>query len=153
MKITAWRVCKRKYSSTMWTGLGARLVAGRWHNKGTSVVYVSGSLSLAALELLVHLDTADVLFDFAKCPIVFDHSLVTRVDVAKLPRNWRNEPSPASLRSIGDRFISTAKTPVLAVPSVVVPEEWNYILNPNHPEFRRLQIGKVQRFKYDPRLA
>ena len=153
MTITAWRICKKKYAKTMWTGVGARSVAGRWHSRGTLVVYASGSISLAAVELLVHLDAAEVLSSFVKCAVTFDDRLVTRADPATLPRNWRADPPPLALRSIGDDWAAAGTSAVLAVPSAVVPEEWNYVLNPAHPDFRRVTIGAVQPFDFDPPLA
>jgi RES domain-containing protein len=151
--ITAWRICKAKYAKSMWSGIGARSVAGRWHSKGVPVVYVSATISLAAVEQLVHLDSAEALLSFVKCPVNFDKSLVTFVEVAKLPRNWRADPPPVTLRAIGDNWARSGSTPVLAVPSAVVPEEFNYVINPAHPRFGRLRIGKVQPFTFDPRLA
>ena len=135
MTITAWRICKRKFAKTMWTGIGSRAVAGRWNSRNVPVVYASGSISLAAIELLVHLDSAELLARFIKCPVSFDARLVKRLRISRLPRNWRADPSPISLRSIGDEWARSAQTPVLAVPSAVVPDEWNYVLNPAHLRF------------------
>jgi len=151
--ITAWRICKAKYAKSMWSGIGARSVAGRWQSKGVPVVYVSATISLATVEQLVHLDSADVLLKFVKCPVTFDESLVMSCDVRKLPKNWRSDPPPPSLRAIGDGWGAAAPTPVLAVPSAVISDEWNYVINPAHPRFRQLVIGKVQPFSFDPRLA
>ncbi len=137
----------------MWSGIGARSVAGRWNSRGTVVVYASGSISLAAVELLVHLGSAEVLASFVKCPVTFDGGLVTRINPSALPRNWRADPPPPALRSIGDDWVAARTSAVLAVSSAVVPEEWNYLLNPAHPDFRRVKIGAIQPFDFDPRLT
>jgi RES domain-containing protein len=151
--ITAWRICKAKYASSMRSGVGARSVSGRWHSRGTTGVFASGSISLAAFEVLVHLDSAELLEKFVKCPVTFDEVLMTKVDIAALPNDWRDDPPPPALREVGDTWFDRGTHPVLAVPSAVVPEEWNYLLNPAHPNFDRIVIGKIQPFDFDPRLA
>lgn len=153
MRLAAWRICKRRYAADMWSGVGARMVAGRWHSKGTLVVYASATIALAAFETLVHLDSADLLLKFVKCPVAFDETLVRRVHAHDLPRNWRKDSPPLSLRRIGDEWARARSSVVLAVPSAVVPEEWNYMINPAHPDFGRLRVGKVTPFRFDPRLA
>jgi RES domain-containing protein len=137
----------------MWTGGGARDYGGRWNSKGNAVVYVSESLSLAVLEILVHLDSDEILTKFVKCSVNFDDSLVQEYDLRKLPSNWRDDPSPSSLRAIGDTWIEEAHTVILAVPSVVIPAERNYLINPAHSDFPKLAIGDMESFLFDPRLA
>jgi RES domain-containing protein len=137
----------------MWSGAGSRFVAGRWNSKGTVVVYTAGSVSLAALETLVHLQSDEVLAKFLKCSVTFNQSLVSRVKPDSLPRSWRRDrPSPA-LQAIGDTWARDGKSPVLAVPSVIVPEEFNYLLNPEHPDFSKILMGHVEPFGFDPRLV
>jgi RES domain-containing protein len=137
----------------MWTGSGARNYGGRWNSKGNAVVYVSESLSLAALEILVHLDSDEILKKFVKCSVSFDDSLVQEYDLRKLPSSWRDDPGPASLRTIGDAWIEAAQAVILAVPSAIVPDERNYLINPAHHDFSKLVIGDLEAFLFDPRLA
>jgi RES domain-containing protein len=137
----------------MWSGTGARNFGGRWNSKGISVIYVSGSISLAAIEILVHLDSAEVLTKFVKCPVTFDSRLVTHLDISKLPRNWRSDPGPAALRTIGDSWVAEERSVILAVPSAVVADEWNYVINPGHRDFGKIKIGKAEGFGFDRRLA
>jgi len=138
----------------MWTGLGARSVAGRWHSKGVPVVYTSASLALAAVETLVHLDSTEILLlAFVKCPVTFDDSMLEKVKLSNLPSNWRTDPSPPILRRFGDAWVKGARSAVLAVPSCAVPGEWNYVLNRAHRDFSKLSFGKVEPFQFDPRLA
>jgi RES domain-containing protein len=152
LNFTAWRVVKRKFRRVAFTGEGARRYGGRWNSKGVAVVYVAQSQSLAALEMLAHLDSANLLRYYVAIPVSFDSRLVTEVGVSSLPKNWKNYPAPGSLRAIGDAWVSSGKSAVLRVPSVLVPSESNFLLNPRHPEYENLVIGEPLRFSFDPRL-
>lgn len=152
MRIAAWRIYKPRHRRTAFTGEGARLFGGRWNSKGFPVVYTAGSVSLAQLELLVHLQSNEVLDHYRLRPCSFDDVHVFRLDPARLPRNWRHDPAPAALRKIGDEWIASQRTPVLAVPSAVVPNELNFLLNPAHPDFTAVTIGDEVRITFDPRL-
>ena len=146
-----WRLCRRKYS--VFDGEGARLAGGRWNRRGTAVVYTSATLSLAVLEYFVNLPRAvapqDLVSIAAEVP---DDLPVTVVEESGLPRGWRRYPAPEALAEIGSRWAQQRATPVLAVPSAVVPREWNYLLNPGHPLFARIQIGKPEPVNLDPRM-
>ena len=147
----AWRLTKAKHLATAWDGEGARLSGGRWNGVGTAVVYASATLSLALAEVLVHLP-GGLLPAYVAVPIEFDEALVADVDPADLPPDWSAHPPPASTQRIGDAWAAAAKAPILKVPSVVVPVEFNYILNPRHPDFRRIHIGAAVPFPFDRRL-
>ena len=116
------------------------------------MVYASGSLSLATLELLVHLDKATVLASYSTCMVEFDESLVKFLDVKDLSPDWQESPSPHSVQQIGDEWISSATSLILSVPSAVVPQEKNYLLNPAHKDFRKLKLGKIEPLNFDSRL-
>jgi RES domain-containing protein len=151
MKQKTWRIVKAKYAATAFSGEGAAKVGGRWNSRGQWVVYTSGSLSLAALEMLVHLNPP-VSFRWVAMSCEFDENLVERIKIAALPKTWRQYPAPGSVRAIGDAWLKEARSAVLAVPSVIVPREWNYLLNPAHPDFGRLAIGEPEPFAFDERL-
>ena len=146
-----WRLCRRKYS--VFDGEGARLAGGRWNRRGTAVVYTSATLSLAVLEYFVNLPRPvapqDLVSIAAEVP---DDLPVTVVEESGLPRGWRRYPAPEALAEIGSRWAQQRATPVLAVPSAVVPRERNYLLNPGHPLFARIQIGKPEPVNLDPRM-
>ena len=146
-----WRLCSRTHRR--FDGEGARLYGGRWNHPGTSIVYTSGSLSLAALELFVHVDTdlAPTGLIAIAADIPEDVAFVT-VDIAKLARNWRAYPAPETLRDITAAWIKESATAVLAVPSAVIPNEQNYLLNPTHPDFSRIRIQRAIPFEFDPRM-
>ena len=142
----AWSIVKTKHASTAFDGEGARLYGGRWNSRGIRVVYVSSSLSLASLESLVHL-TPPVSFKYVAIPVEFEE-----IPLATLPTEWRDEPPPPSAKAIGDIWVSQARSAVLELPSVIIPDEINFLLNPSHPDFRKIVIGKPEAFSFDPRL-
>jgi RES domain-containing protein len=149
--VRVWRICSRRYRR--FDGEGARLYGGRWNYAGTSIVYTSGSLSLAALELFVHVDTDLAPDGLVAIPADIPEDVaVGTVDIAKLPRNWRAYPAPEALKDIATAWVKESSTAVLAVPSVVIPSEQNYLLNPRHRDFRRVRIQKAIPFEFDPRL-
>lgn len=148
---SAWRLTKTKYLSTAWDGEGAKRSGGRWNSVGVAVVYTSGSLALALVEVLVHLPSG-ILPAYSAVRVEFDDSLVTAVTPAQLPTNWKASPAPAGTTTIGDKWVADRTSAVLRVPSVVVPGEFNYVLNPSHPDFGRLVIGTPTPFPFDPRL-
>jgi RES domain-containing protein len=149
---SAWRLTKARYLATAWDGEGARRVGGRWNSPGTAVVYVSATLSLALVETLVHLPSG-VLPAYAAVPVEFDESLVETLRSSDLPSVWRSQPAPSETRAIGDAWARSARSALLCVPSVVVPAEFNYIVNPRHPDFGRIRIGTAMPFPFDPRLS
>lgn len=146
-----WRLCRRKHAA--FDGEGARLAGGRWNRRGTAVVYVSETLSLAALEYLVHLDLALAPDDLVSVPADIPDTLpVARLEAADLPRGWRRYPAPEALARLGADWAAARRTAVLFVPSAVVPQERNLILNPAHPDFPKIRVGAPGRFSFDPRL-
>ena len=151
--MTAWRITKRKHARHAFSGEGAREFGGRWNNPGTAVVYTAQSQSLAALEMLVHLDSADLLEKYVLLAADFDRSLVKVVDASNLPRNWRADPPPAQVRSVGDEWVLGGSSAVLQVPSVLVPGENNFLLNPGHQDFARIGFGTPLAFRFDARLG
>jgi RES domain-containing protein len=112
-------------------------------------VYTSATLSLALVETLVHVPSG-VLPAYTAVPIEFDDSLVAVVDAADLPPNWKDQPAPPETRAIGDSWVGSSKSALLRVPSVVVPSEFNYVVNPRHPDFGRIRIGAPMPFPFDP---
>ena len=149
----AWRIIKSRFAADAFSGEGARLYGGRWNSPGIAMVYTAGSVSLATLELLVHLDNTSVLPSFSICPFDFDDSLVELLGPATLPPDWNQSPPPTSLRTIGDDWISRGSSVVLRVPSAVIENENNYLINPAHTDFKKLVIGSMKALKLDPRLT
>ncbi|MBX9735511.1 MAG: RES family NAD+ phosphorylase, partial [Phycisphaerales bacterium] len=116
-------------------------------------VYLSESLSLALLELLVHLDDESLLESYVAFEVHVPASLINRPATKDLPRHWSRSPIDRASQIYGDRFLTTGSPEVaLALPSVVVRSEINYLVNPLHPQFAKLRIGKPQPIRIDRRL-
>ena len=151
--ISAWRMSKSKHRQSAFSGDGARLFGGRWNSKGTAMVYTAGSISLAVLEMLVHLDSHTVLPHYLLAEICFDESLVERIAIDELPKGWNQSPPPCELRAIGDGWIVECRSAILQVPSAVVSSECNYLVNPIHPDFARIEIHDARPCAIDPHLV
>ncbi|WP_394823243.1 RES family NAD+ phosphorylase [Pendulispora albinea] len=148
-----WRICRRKYGTTAFSGEGAKLAGGRWNRKGTRISYCGGSLALAALEMLVHVDVNELPGDLVCLrAAVPDEVSFEQIDVTKLPRNWRATPAPDALKDIGTDWVVRGSSAVLAVPSAIIPSEMNYLVNPAHADFERVAVGLPEPFGFDPRL-
>ena len=151
--LRGWRIAVPEYARTveeMLSGKGALRHYGRWHSAGRRVVYLAGSLALASLELLVHLHVSGVLNAYRKLSVGIPPDLVQAVDRRRLPADWaRTSLHPATHR-IGDRWLDSRESAVLEVPSAVVIGEVNYIVNPAHPDFARLEPGEITDYRYDP---
>jgi RES domain-containing protein len=129
------------------------MYGGRWNSAGKPVVYTSATLSLASLEVLVHVTEEDWPDDLCAVPAeVAPDMKIQEVKREQLPSGWRRFPAPVTLRRFGDNWLESGETAVLAVPSAVIPIEKNYLLNPSHPEMKQIKIGALQRFGFDLRL-
>jgi RES domain-containing protein len=134
-------------------GEGARLNGGRWNSEGVAAVYTSSSLALAALEYLVHVDIEDVPDDLVAMAIeVPGDAGLTSVAVGDLPADWNKGPDHPACVAIGDAWLADGATLLLRVPSAVVPEDWNLLINPRHPRARDVAVRSVRPFAFDPRL-
>jgi len=147
----AWRIVKEKHVATAFSGEGAARTGGRWNSRGTAIVYTSATHALAALETLVHLNPP-VSFTYKVIRLEFNPKLVEHFTAA-LPTDWRTEPPPVSTRRIGDEWARALRSPLLAVPSAIIPQEFNLLLNPAHPDFKKITIQKPLDFSFDPRLV
>lgn len=150
--ITAWRILKPAFISNAFDGEGARIYGGRWNNKGTAIIYVAESISLAAIELLVHVESHEIMENYISIPIQFEEKFVQILNLSTLPTNWKAQPAPLSTKIIGDKWISDQSSVILEVPSVIVPTESNFLINPNHKDFSKIRIGVPQPFDFDSRL-
>jgi RES domain-containing protein len=149
--ITVWRIVRAEHQASAFTGEGPRMNGGRWNNKGTAIVYTSGSISLASMEMIVNLPSAALLECYVKIPVQFNDELLE--ELTKLPKDWGSRPASPSTKAIGDLWVMQNRSVVFKVPSVVVPDEYNYLLNPAHPDWRKIQIQKPIAYQFDPRMA
>jgi RES domain-containing protein len=151
--VVIWRICQRRYADHPLEGEGARRYGGRWSYPGTQVVYTAGSLALAALEVLVHVDHDLAPTDLVMIAIEVPRGIRTEtIPQADLPPHWRITPAPDHLQRLGTAWIQRGTSALLQVPSAVIPEESNYLINPAHPACRRLKVGSPRPFTFDPRL-
>jgi RES domain-containing protein len=149
--MNAWRLTKKKYAQEAFTGKGAKDNGGRWNKEKTAVVYASEHLSLAILEILdnARQTKTDV---FIAIPIIIPDEMVITINTDLLPADWRAEPFPESTQKIGEDWVAGMRSAALRVPSVFVPQEFNIVLNPKHPDFMKVKIGKPETFRMDQRL-
>jgi len=149
--VRVWRIASAPHATC--DGEGARRYGSRWTPRGIPAVFTSSTLSLAALERFVHTDPDLEPPDLVAISIdISDRAAIESIDVKTLPANWRAFPPPPGLVVFGERWFRASGTAVLSVPSVVIPHERNFILNPGHPEFTRLSIGPPEPFSFDPRM-
>ncbi|NEQ35523.1 MAG: RES family NAD+ phosphorylase [Okeania sp. SIO3I5] len=150
MSLTLWRISHKKYINTALIGEGYNRGRGRWNSKGTALIYTSATLSLAALETLVCMEIENFGNIFVSISIkIPDNFPIKQVDESLLPHNWRDTPPPEALASIGDRWFASKTTALLRVPSAIIPQEYNYLINPLHPDFEKISIAPPQPFILD----
>jgi RES domain-containing protein len=149
MDIISYRLVKEKYLDSAFDGEGARLYGGRWNSKGVSVVYTSDSLALCSLEIFVHLPSYTLLADYAYLAVVFDSDFVTEAPKVK---GWDERPISKISQIIGDQWIKENPSAVLRVPSVIMPDGHNYLINIHHPDFKKIKISTPQPLTFDPRF-
>ena len=152
MTLKGWRIVLENQAATAFDGEGARLYGGRWNSVGVSMVYASQHQSLAALEVRVHIDKTRMRRLYQSFAFHFDEVLMKLFDVAGLPRDWMQEPPPPSLQQLGDVWVKSNVSAILAVPSVIIPKELNYLINPKHPDFAKLKFEPPTGFAFDQRL-
>jgi RES domain-containing protein len=148
---TGWRIVPENRADDAFVGEGARLFGGRWNSPGVALVYGSQHKSLAALEQLVHFNPIRPnrfkVFSFQ-----FSESLIETVSPRNLPKDWRQEPPPPSAQRFGSIWARDLRSAILAIPSIIIPDELNYVLNPAHSDFKKIKIGKPDDFSFDARL-
>ena len=147
-----WRIVKDKHAKAAFSGEGARIFEGRWNSAGVRMVYCSENLALAALETLAHTQPIRMRDKFRAFRVSFDESLMEIVDLKKLPKDWTAQPPGPLSKRIGDDWIKSERSAVLALPSVLVPLERTFLLNPKHPDFAKIKIKDTGEFVLDPRL-
>jgi RES domain-containing protein len=147
-----WRIVKEKHAKTAFSGEGARIFEGRWNSGGVRMVYCSEHLSLAALEILVHTQPVTIRDKFRVFRVSWDEKMMITIDLKKLPKGWNTQPPSSISKDVGDNWVRLGQTVVLAVPSVIVPSERTFLLNPKHQDFARIKIKDQGSFCLDPRL-
>ena len=152
MKVV-WRLTKERLSGEAFNGEGAKRFGGRWNNEGTPVVYASESLSLTALEQFVHLGSDGLIIPFVNFKVSVPSSLkINTLKNEDLPADWRSEPPANFTMDIGSTWVKDNASAVFSVPSVIIPGENNFLLNINHPNFKKIKIGQPEKCIFDRRM-
>lgn len=150
--LETWRIVTQRWAESAFDGEGARLYGGRWNSPGRAVVYLADSRALAALESLVHHPGIPDL-GYVRFPVSFKPSLVQAITTIGLEASIRSPVVTPETQAVGDEWLRHGRKPVLKVPSAIIPEEFNYLLNPAHPKFDQIEIGAAEGFAFDPRLV
>lgn len=135
------------------SGTGARIYGGRWNHAGYPVVYSSGSRSLAALEFLVHVPMALAPENLSIAELSIEKEVKREsITSRELPFNWRDYPAPEELANLGTKWVKARSSLLLDIPSAVVDKEVNTLINPLHPDMKKVFLAKVETFFFDSRL-
>lgn len=127
--------------------------AARWNSRGRFVIYTAGSRALACLENVVHRSGEGLQELFRVMVIDVPDTLpVETITLADLPVDWADYQNYDICQQRGEMWLLRGAAPVLKVPSAVVKQEWNYLLNPAHPSFSAIQLVRTESFAFDPRL-
>ena len=147
-----FRLCREKYCNTL-DGKGAALYGGRWNSRGVELIYTAANRSLAMAELVVHMSLATLPDDFFMMTIdIPDDLSITEIDVNDLPNFWNSFPHTGVTRWVGDQFVSDNTYCILKAPSAVTKGDFNYLINPHHPDFTHITISEVEKFPFDRRI-
>lgn len=148
----AFRIVKRRHVLTAFSGEGARAYGGRWNFPGIPMVYAAHTRALAALESLAHYGGAERRMEFVTFEIEIPDDVAMRLDAAGLPRDWRSDEPRASTQALGSEWQRGARSAALVVPSVLVPQEYCVLLNPEHADIDKIMVTYPEPFTFDARL-
>src|SRR5215211_7502410 len=146
-----YRIGRTKHISDL-TGEGSRLFGARWNHEGTACLYASESRALAVLEYTVNINIDDIPRALSIATIEIPESNILALSTGDLPGNWNEVLAPAETKDFGTALLTAVKYPVIRIPSTIIPQEYNYILNPLHPESKKFKIVEAHDFIYDLRI-
>ena len=147
-----YRLSREKFSSNL-SGIGAAMKGARWNSVGIEMIYTASNRSLAMAEVAVHLSLATLPDDYMMMTIYIpDNISLTKLSISDLPLDWNKFPHPSTTQSIGDKFVSENLYCVLQIPSSVTEGDYNLLINPHHPEFKKISILETKKFVFDQRL-
>lgn len=155
MTTPLWRIAVEapSYTANDLGGAGAKMTGGRWNSVGTPLIYSATNISLATLETVLHLRSGGLPFNRFLVRIdVPDKVWAARVVLDPLPGGWDAVPSGMTSRATGDAWVASRNSALLLVPSVIVPDEYNVLINPQHPDVKSITATAVKRWICDPRF-
>lgn len=150
--VRVWRICHEDYIEEAFTGEGARIYGGRFNSEGHPVVYASGSLSLALLEILVQTNDRNYFSSCVQFYVDIPDHMITGLISGGLPAGWNSVPYGTISQDLGDDWLEGLTSVALKVPSVIVPAECNYLINPVHPDFGKIHCSEPAKPALDERL-
>ena len=145
-----YRISKNQFINDL-SGYGAAHYPGRWNSKGTFVLYTAATAALALLESVVHMDKL-LRTGYSIATIFLPDNSFSKIAIDDLPEGWDSFPPHESLKKFGDLFVKNAATLALQIPSSIMPEDHNYLINPQHRQFSKVKIESVRELKIDSRL-
>lgn len=146
-----FRLSKKAYKNKL-SGRGAEIHGGRWNNKGTSIIYTSESRALCTTEIAVHVPLGIIPKDYFLQTIKLPKTKILEFKTNGLPSKWNSNPPIPQTKKIGDQFVKDNEFLVLKIPSAVIQDEYNYLINPNHQWFQKIELINIVEFKFDKRL-
>jgi len=147
-----FRLSREKYATPL-SGKGSAIKGARWNSIGIELIYTANNRSLAMAEVAVHFTLATLPGDYMMMTITIPDNIITKqIQEADLPTDWKEFPHPGSTQKVGDDFVAENKYCVLMVPSVVTQGDFNVLINPNHKDFSRIRITKIEKFPFDKRI-
>jgi RES domain-containing protein len=151
-----YRIAKAIHSPTgaaMMSGEGGLRGSARWHTKGRLIIYTATSQALATLEIAVNLKNPSVIPAYRILEVEIPDDLIIKIEATMLPAGWdHKDGEPFLARSIGNRWLSSQPSPGLQIPSSVIPQEYNVLLNPAHSDFTQITYGDPLDFPFDSRI-
>jgi len=148
----AYRLSREKFAATL-SGKGGALKGARWNSIGVELIYTASNRSLAMAEVAVHFTLATLPSDYMMITIFIpDNISIQKLNISDLPTNWNTFPHPSTTQTIGDQFIADNKFCVLQIPSAVTQGDYNLLINPRHPDFKRIKIIATDKFPFDKRI-
>lgn len=146
-----YRVGNGAYAHDL-TGEGARLFGARWNHIGTPCLYTSSSRALAVLEYSVNVNLGRILRHLTITTFEIPDDDIRALTIAELPGNWKEAPAPPSTKDFGTHLLTEMHHLVFRIPSTVIPEEFNLLVNPRYPRINECKVLEVKDFIYDLRI-
>ena len=146
-----YRIGNAVYAEDL-TGNGAKIYGGRWNHISVPCVYAAESRALAVLEYSVNVHLSAILRALSITAIDIGKAIIQELLISDLPGNWRESPAPSTTKDLGSDILNRADAAIIKIPSIIIPEEFNYILNPAHPDAGNFKVVYVKDFVYDIRI-
>lgn len=144
-----FRLSREKFATTL-SGKGAAIKGARWNSMGVELIYTAKNRSLAMAEVAVHFTLATLPDDYVILTIdIPDDLTIQEVSESELPKDWKDFPHPISTQKFGDDFVKENKHCILVIPSVVTQGDYNVLINPNHKDFDKITVAKIEKFPVD----